>query len=40
MLFSNIMFNEFDMELESCGFCFVCYVDDCIIMVKSEMVVR
>src|SRR5699024_7007301 len=36
-LLSNIILNELDKELESRGWRFVRYADDCIIMVKSEM---
>ncbi len=35
-LLSNIMLNELDKELEARGLNFVRYVDDCIILVKSE----
>jgi len=35
-LLSNIMLNELDKELEARGLSFVRYVDDCLIMVKSE----
>ncbi len=35
-LLSNIMLNELDKELEVRGLHFVCYADDCLIMVKSE----
>ena len=36
-LLANIMLNELDKEMEKRGLNFVRYVDDCIIMVGSEM---
>ena len=35
-LFSNMMLNELDKELEARGLNFVRYADDCMIFVKSE----
>ena len=37
-LLSNIMLNELDKELEKRSLNFVCYADDCLIMVRSEKV--